>query len=150
MEEESPISYTQHITCFAVGTWPGTSGTSSAILRYRSAAVYSGRDVEDGETPNFKEEVSWKPLSSMTSAAFNDVYCVKAQVDGSWQNPYDNLHCYAVGDEGSIRCTPSRPRGAPFRTWLPLVHVPPPSTWHPSRPRGTPPIHVAPLLQVHG
>jgi hypothetical protein len=39
MDAEAGITYSQHITCYAVGTHPGTAGTTSAILKYQSAAV---------------------------------------------------------------------------------------------------------------
>ena len=44
------ITYSQHITCFAVGTHPGagTTGTTSAILRYKSKAVQTGTEENVG------------------------------------------------------------------------------------------------------
>ena len=61
MDAESGITYTQHITCFAVGTHPGTAGTTSAILRYTSSAAQIGVDPTN---PTFREEISWRPQNS--------------------------------------------------------------------------------------
>lgn len=116
--EDDPISYTQHLTCFAVGSHPGEeyAGTTSAILRYSSSARFSGERNEDTLLPFFKEEVSWKPLNSMTRIKLNDIYCVKAPIsEGIWGNPYENLYCYAVGDYGTIRYT-ANGGTAPWRT----------------------------------
>ena len=52
MDAEAGITYSQHITCYAVGTHPGTAGTTSAILRYQSQAVPLGTDP-----PTFNENV---------------------------------------------------------------------------------------------
>ena len=55
LEEDGGITYSQHITCFAVGSHPGTAGATSAILRYTSRSVFDKLDV-DSQKPTFKEK----------------------------------------------------------------------------------------------
>ena len=55
-EEAGGISYSQHLSCFIVGSHPGTAGTTSAILRYASKSVFIGQDPETAK-PLFREEV---------------------------------------------------------------------------------------------
>merc|ERR1719424_2565415 len=83
MDQAEGITYSQHITCFAVGTHPGTAGTTSAILRYQSRAVVIGVNPDD-QVPIFREDISWKPQNSMTTVPLNDIYCVKSAVAGSF------------------------------------------------------------------
>jgi len=114
-ESQSGITYSSHLSCFAVGSHPGTAGTTSAILRYQSASVFVGLDA-DTARPNFREEIQWKPQDSRTSTTLNDVYCVKAKTtDGAWLGVNDRLFCYAVGDGGIIRYT-SNGGISPWRT----------------------------------
>ena len=118
MTEATMITYSQHLTCFAVGTHPGTAGTTSAILRYRSRAVFLG--IDDTGKPLFSEDISWKPQNSMTTMPLNDVYCVKSRVLRWYaQTPNfganDPLYCYAVGDGGLIRYT-ANGGDSPWRT----------------------------------
>jgi hypothetical protein len=118
MTEATMITYSQHLTCFAVGTHPGTAGTTSAILRYRSRAVFLG--IDDTGKPLFSEDISWKPQNSMTTMPLNDVYCVKSRVlRTNAQTPNfganDPLYCYAVGDGGLIRYT-ANGGDSPWRT----------------------------------
>lgn len=112
MTQNTGITYSQHLTCFAAGTHPGTAGTTSAILRYESRAVYVG--VEEDGTPIFREDISWKPQNSMTTAPLNDIYCVKTAVDQQF-GANDPLYCYAVGDGGLIRYT-ANGGTSPWRT----------------------------------
>ena len=113
MTQQDGITYSQHITCFAVGTHPGTAGTTSAILRYESKAVWVGND--DTGKPTFREDISWKPQNSRTTVPLNDIYCVKPSSAGSFAGTDPNiLYCYAVGDGGArIICLPRiRPAAA--------------------------------------
>jgi hypothetical protein len=56
MDAASGLTYSQHITCFAVGTHPGTAGTTSAILKYESRAVaVSTEPVEFREVPESED-----------------------------------------------------------------------------------------------
>ena len=109
MDPAEAITYSQHLTCFAVGSHPGTAGTSSAILRYQSSAVLMGIDPLDGVTPIYSEEVSWKPQNSQTSTTINDIYCIKSADGGATEGTFDSdglsIYCYAVGDGGLIRKT---------------------------------------------
>ena len=111
------ITYTQHLTCFAAGTWPGTAGTTSAILKYTSRAVTDpSRGVDTTGNAFFKEELTWTPQNSMTATRFNDIYCVKSQqAGGGFPQTDTSLFCYAVGDHGSIRFT-SNGGLSPWRT----------------------------------
>ena len=111
MDAESGITYSQHITCFAVGTHPGTAGTTSAILKYESRAVAMGT----AENVEFREDISWKPQNSRTDTTLNDVYCVKAKSASGLFEDADPIYCYAVGDGGLIRFT-SNGGLSPWRT----------------------------------
>ena len=102
MDAAAGITYSQHITCFAVGTHPGTAGTTSAILRYSSSAAQIGADVDN---PEFREEIAWRPQNSQTSTNLNDVYCVKTKDQLGNFLPNDPIYCYAVGDNGLVRFT---------------------------------------------
>ena len=137
MDAASGITYSQHLTCFAVGTHPGTAGTTSAILRYSSSAAMIGSSID---TPEFREEVMWRPQNSQTSEPLNDVYCIKTKDQlGNFQ-PNDPLYCYAVGDKGIIRFTsnggasPWRTRFSGVQVWNgapPLPPPMPPPPWSP-------------------
>ena len=106
MDQTDGITYSQHITCFAVGTHPGTAGTTSAILRYQSQAVVTGTDTET-DNPIFREDISWKPQNSMTTVPLNDVYCIKSSAAGSFAAADPTiLYCYAVGDQGKLPPAP--------------------------------------------
>ena len=102
MDAASAVTYSQHITCFAVGTHPGTNGTTSAILKYQSRAV-----LNDTNPVTFYEDVQWRPQHSNTNSSLNDIYCVKTRnADGNFYgNSAGGPFCYAVGDGGVIRFT---------------------------------------------
>ena len=99
MTPELSITYSQHLTCFAVGSHPGIAGTTSAILRYKSRSVPRGTNAVT-QKPEFSEQLEWKPQDSRTSTTLNDIYCVKNREGGDWGGPDENLYCYAVGDGG--------------------------------------------------
>lgn len=104
MDPDDGITYSQHITCFAVGTHPGTAGTTSAILRYQSRAVrMPGSSID---APVFSEDISWKPQNSMTTVPLNDIYCVKTSFA---EEDANMIYCYAVGDGGECHLSPSCP-----------------------------------------
>ena len=112
MDATQGITYSQHVTCFAVGTHPGRPGTTSAILRYSSQAVQISTDPTQ---PEFREEAAWQPQNSGTDEVLNDVYCVKTKDKYGKFVASDNLFCYAVGNNGEIRFT-SNGGASPWRS----------------------------------
>ena len=55
-KEQGGITYSQHLTCFAVGSHPEIAGTTSAILRYTSRSVFRVDNPITGK-PEFAEQV---------------------------------------------------------------------------------------------
>ena len=55
--DQGGITYSQHLTCFAVGSHPEIAGTTSAILRYTSRSVLRGENPITGK-PEFSEQAS--------------------------------------------------------------------------------------------
>ena len=55
--DQGGITYSQHLTCFAVGSHPEIAGTTSAILRYTSRSVLRGLNPITGK-PEFSEQAS--------------------------------------------------------------------------------------------
>ena len=53
--DQGGITYSQHLTCFAVGSHPEIAGTTSAILRYTSRSVLRGNNAITGK-PEFSEQ----------------------------------------------------------------------------------------------
>ena len=112
------ITYTQHMTCFAVGTRPpDTAGTTSAILRYSSEAIAETTTdpITGTRTSTYQEDIKWEPQDARTSEPLNDIYCVKTRKLDTTQlyrfrlsgdtDTNEGLTCYAVGDNGVIRFT---------------------------------------------
>ena len=52
------ITYSQHLTCFAVGSHPEIAGTTSAILRYTSRSVFKAFNAAT-QKPEFSEQVEY-------------------------------------------------------------------------------------------